>query len=49
MKKYLQCVCPTTSLWDVSTGLQLRADAVKIDGVVLQAKVTGGYAHICSL
>lgn len=48
-QKYLQYVYLATSPCDVSSGLQTSAEPVKIDGVVLQPEVTGGYAHICSL
>lgn len=33
----------------LASALQTSADAVKIDVAVLQAEVTGGYTHICSL
>lgn len=33
----------------LASDLQTSADTVKIDVAVLQAEVTGGYAHICSL
>lgn len=48
-KNYRARIYSFSSLCYLNPGLRPSAVPFKIDGVVLQPEVTGGYAHICSL
>lgn len=48
-KNYRARIYSFSSLCYLNPGLRPGAVPFKIDGVVLQPEVTGGYAHICSL